>query len=129
MQRPQTLSHSHLIKRLEHLTNPFPALERTYLAYMRTASAYGQLGVTLSWLFRLNIYTKANNTPTTLKVGKAMGATVEIVAIIVMLLGAAYFAKQQMGLMSGKVVSRGYEIWVMGVLSLVVGAEMRRDGC
>lgn len=44
----------------------------------------------------------------------------EGIAIIIQLLGAAYFAKQQMGLMKGSIVGRGYEIWVMVALSFAV---------
>lgn len=87
---------------------------------MRTASAYGQIGVTIAQLFRLNLSDDDGITPATLKVGKAVGATIEVIAMIIILLGAAYFAKQQMGLMRGSIISRGYEIWVMSILSFVV---------
>ena len=105
------------------------ALERTFLAYARTASAYAQLGVTMAQLFRLNVTTSGKTTPATLRVGKALGATTEGIAILVSILGAAYFAKQQSGLVKGVIVSRGYEIVVMVGVSFCVsfscGGECR----
>ena len=66
------------------------ALERTFLAYVRTASAYAQFGVTMAQLFRLNLSHRGFQTPLTLKIGKALGATTEAIAIVVMLIGATY---------------------------------------
>lgn len=98
------------------------ALERTFLAYVRTASAYAQFGVTIAQLFRLNTTSAASDvvTPTSLRIGKALGAATECIAIGVMLLGAAYFVKQQSGLLQGTSMSRGYEVVTMFVLSFVV---------
>ena len=44
----------------------------------------------MAQLFRLNISNNGFQTPLTLKIGKALGATAEAIAIIVMLIGAAY---------------------------------------
>lgn len=96
------------------------ALERTYLAYIRTASAFAQFGVTIAQLFKLNDYRNGISNVTSLRIGRALGATVEGIAILVLLSGAFYFAQQQTGLMKGVVVSRGYHLWVMTVVSVVV---------
>lgn len=96
------------------------ALERTFLAYIRTASAFGQFGVALAQLFRLNTTSDGGITPSTLKVGKGLGAAVEIIAIVFILLGAGYFVKQQMKLMEDAIIARGYEIWVMLGMSFAV---------
>lgn len=72
------------------------ALDRTFLAYIRTASAYAQVGVTLAQLFRLNNYSSnGGRNPTSLKFGNALGAATECVAIGVSLVGFFYFLKQQ----------------------------------
>ena len=99
------------------------ALERTFLAYMRTASAFAQYGVTMAQLFRLNVTSKGTTLPTTLRVGKALGATTEAIAILVSLIGAVYFVKQQSGLMKGIVLSRGIEVLTMSAVSFVVSAR------
>ena len=49
-----------------------------------------------------------------------MGATGQGVAVIIALLGGVYFAKQQNGLVKGAIISRGYEVVTMMVLSFVV---------
>ena len=58
--------------------------------------------------------------PELLQVGKALGAMTEGIAILVTLCGAAYFAKQQRGLMKGLIIGRGYEILIMVVITFVV---------
>ena len=75
----------------------------------------------LAQLFRLNTTSSGvTGTPSTLKVGKSLGATVEVIAIIFTLLGAGYFLKQQTKMMEDLIIGRGYEIYVMLGLSLVV---------
>jgi uncharacterized membrane protein YidH (DUF202 family) len=96
------------------------ALERTYLAYVRTASAYAQFGVTLAQLFRLNSTEKGIGTATTLRIGNALGATTEGIAILISLLGAAYFMKQQSGILKGVIISRGWDIITMASFSFAV---------
>lgn len=96
---------------------------------MRTASAYAQFGVTLAQLFRLNVDSANAITPTALKIAKGLGATVEVIAIVFSLLGAAYFLKQQAGLMKGVTMGRGYEVWIMSFMSFAVSVcfdRMRR---
>ncbi|KAK3045590.1 hypothetical protein LTR09_012836 [Extremus antarcticus] len=95
------------------------ALERTFLAYVRTASAYAQFGVLLSQLFRLHNSDQGLNIPSTLKIGNAVGASTIAVAIIIMIIGAAYFAKQQRGLMKGVIVSRGWDVPIVATASFV----------
>ena len=96
------------------------ALERTFLAYCRTASAYAQFGVIVAQLFRLNTTDDGSQTSLTLKIGKALGATTEAIAIAVLLVGAVYFMKQQHGLMRGVIVSRGVDVLGMAIVSFVL---------
>jgi len=55
-----------------------------------------------------------------LKVGKALGATIEVIAIVIMVLGTAYFFKQQTGIVKGMTTGRGYEVYAMLIMSLAV---------
>lgn len=96
------------------------ALERTFLAYMRTASAYAQFGVVVSQLFRLNNSDRGLNVPATLRIGNAVGAGTIAIAIVLVLVAAAYFAKQQHGLVKGVILSRGYDVPAVVVASFVV---------
>jgi hypothetical protein len=56
----------------------------------------------------------------TLKIGKALGATTEAIAILVSLIGATYFMKQQNGLMKGVILSRGWDVPLIALISFVV---------
>jgi uncharacterized membrane protein YidH (DUF202 family) len=96
------------------------ALERTFLAYIRTASAYAQFGVLMSQLFRLNDSDVGFRVPTTLTIGNAVGASTVGVAIVIVLTGAGYFVKQQRGLVRGVILSRGYDVPVIMVFSFVL---------
>lgn len=96
------------------------ALERTYLAYIRTATAYAQFGVTLAQLFRLNTSERGIGLPTSLRVAGALGATTEVIALLVLLTGTAYFIKQQNGLGKGQILSRGWHVTMLIIVSLIV---------
>ena len=96
------------------------ALERTYLAYVRTASAYAQFGVTMAQLFRLNVNGEEQPTTITLRIGSALGATTEAIAILVILIGAGYFAKQQSGIMKGHILARGWDVPTIVSMTFVV---------
>ena len=99
------------------------ALERTFLAYVRTASAYAQFGVTVAQLFRLNTTQQGIGLPPSLKIGTAVGATTEGVAILIILAGATYFMKQQHRLEQGTILSRGWEISTIVVMSFAVSQQ------
>lgn len=77
----------------------------------------------MAQLFRLNITSEGNKTSLTLKIGKALGATTEAIAIAILLIGAAYFMKQQQGLMKGVILSRGWDVLFMSVASFVVSTN------
>ena len=101
-----------------------PALERTYLAYVRTASAVAQFGVTVAQLFKLNNYKDGISNVTSLRIGRALGATIEAIAIVVLLSGAFYFTQQQTGLMKGVTLSRGYHLWIITIMSMIVSPSV-----
>ena len=78
----------------------------------------------MAQLFRLNVTSDGATTSLTLKIGKALGATTEAIAIAVLLIGAAYFLKQQNGLMKGVILSRGWDVPFIALLSFVVSPRV-----
>lgn len=96
------------------------ALERTYLAYVRTASAYAQFGILLAQLFRLNVSSIGESTPMSLRIGSALGATTEGIAIVVLLMGAVYWARQQRRLVEGTTIAERWLSLVMVGMSGIV---------
>jgi uncharacterized membrane protein YidH (DUF202 family) len=101
------------------------ALERTYLAYVRTASAFAQVGVAVAQLFRLNTANSGEILPSSLKIGNVMGAATEGIAIVVMLTGSIYFLKQQHALVKGGIISRGWDIVLLAALAFAVSNAQR----
>ncbi|KAL9045987.1 MAG: hypothetical protein Q9214_001070 [Letrouitia sp. 1 TL-2023] len=90
------------------------ALERTFLAWLRTSLAFASIGIAITQLFRLNTtiseregYTPANpqNTFHLRQVGKPLGATFLGIAIVVLLVGGRrYFESQTMAALQSAVM-------------------------
>ena len=99
------------------------ALERTFLAYIRTASAFAQFGIVVAQLFRLTITSEGVMRSSALRIGKALGATTEALAIVIALIGAAYFAKQQSALMDKIILARGWDVLTMFIFAFLVGTK------
>ncbi len=74
----------------------------------------------MAQLFRLNVSDNGLQTPLTLKIGKALGATTEAIAVAIILIGAVYFMKQQHGLLRGVIVSRGLDVLFMAIVSFAL---------
>ncbi|KXT00992.1 hypothetical protein AC578_4443 [Pseudocercospora eumusae] len=70
------------------------ALERTFLAYARTASAFAQIGVTIAQLFKLT-RESLDLSPAVWRLGHALGPTAQCFAIVIVLLGAFRCSRQQ----------------------------------
>ena len=49
---------------------------------------------------------------------------VEVIAVVIMLLGAAYFFKQQTRIVKGMTTGRGYEVYAMLIMSLAVSLAL-----
>ncbi|KAI9700845.1 MAG: hypothetical protein M1836_002214 [Candelina mexicana] len=75
------------------------ALERTFLAYLRTSNAIILFAVALAQLYILR--------DGAFVLGKVMSSITVGVGIFVALLGGAHFMRQQQALVRGKVVSEG----------------------
>ncbi|TQS38844.1 hypothetical protein Golomagni_00641 [Golovinomyces magnicellulatus] len=117
------------------------ALERTFLAWLRTSLAFASIGVAVTQLFRLNIGRQnsdsGNDITTTLimndasdrirKLGKPLGTTFLMISIITLLLGFKRYFEGQYWIIQGKFpASRGSIIlmtaitFVMMLASLIV---------
>ncbi|KAF7184937.1 hypothetical protein HII31_13749 [Pseudocercospora fuligena] len=70
------------------------ALERTFLAYVRTASAFAQIGVTIAQLFKLT-RESLDLSPAVWRLGHALGPTAQCFAMVIILVGAFRCSRQQ----------------------------------
>ncbi|KAF2102608.1 hypothetical protein NA57DRAFT_9190, partial [Rhizodiscina lignyota] len=101
------------------------ALERTFLAWLRTSLSFASIGIAVTQLFRLNTSIASNdpalvNAHNRLKaVGKPLGATFVAVSIVVLFIGFHRYFESQHYVIKGKFpASRGSVVLV----SLVTGA-------
>ncbi|KAL9577129.1 MAG: hypothetical protein Q9212_006570, partial [Teloschistes hypoglaucus] len=97
------------------------ALERTYLAHIRTANTLTSLGVLLLQLFRLKEVNSG--------VGLALGASTASAGIIMVLIGAYRFFFQQQNMLRGDFVVGGSWSWLdwaitMGVVVAVLAVVL-----
>ncbi|KAA8907559.1 hypothetical protein FN846DRAFT_946878 [Sphaerosporella brunnea] len=86
------------------------ALERTFLAWLRTSLAFASIGIAITQLFRLNsVMGPDTNVKETLgSIGKPLGATFLGIAIVVLLTGTNRYYESQAWLLQGKFpASRG----------------------
>jgi uncharacterized membrane protein YidH (DUF202 family) len=87
------------------------ALERTYLAYLRTSLALSFIGVSIAQLIRLN---NDNNTAGALSAAFISGS------IVVVLAGAIRFWRQQTAMAKGRVFAGGWEMMAIYGLMIAV---------
>lgn len=92
------------------------SLERTFLAYVRTASALVSFGVIITQLFVLK---KVNP-----RTGSILGAIMSAGAVAVTLVGCARYFKQQKYLTHGKVISAGWDIVSLWSLIFAISMSM-----
>ncbi|EFQ26318.1 hypothetical protein CGRA01v4_05429 [Colletotrichum graminicola] len=94
------------------------ALERTFLAWLRTSLAFASIGIAVTQLFRLNSSLSGPgpadpNAHTLRQLGKPLGATFLAVSILILFLGYQRYARAQRWVMKGKFpASRGTVILV-----------------
>ncbi|PLB37128.1 DUF202 domain-containing protein [Aspergillus candidus] len=114
------------------------ALERTFLAYIRTSVVLAMQGVLVAQLFRLQRESTANDRLGYYEVGIPLSVSCHAVAIAVAVIGAYRFFKQQHAVALGKIYAGGWElnciaglfaavILVTFVLSLVIAVEIDMD--
>ncbi|RPB12247.1 hypothetical protein P167DRAFT_466993, partial [Morchella conica CCBAS932] len=88
------------------------ALERTFLAWLRTSLAFASIGIAITQLFRLNASVVTSPNPsgyTPLRhMGKPLGATFIGISLLVLMIGVNRYYESQTWLMRGKFpASRG----------------------
>ncbi|KIV99515.1 uncharacterized protein PV09_08821 [Verruconis gallopava] len=104
-----------IAKRRDHL-----ALERTFLGYLRTSTALAMLGVVIAQLFQLQHSPNASPTFGYLVTGKPLAGCFIASSIVVLLVGAIRFWRQQAAMVRGKIWAGGWEIYLIMALSLAL---------
>lgn len=110
------------------------ALERTFLAWLRTSLSFASIGIAVTQLFRLNTSVqsgsgsdpgKADTTARLRSVGKPLGATFIGISILILLLGFHRYFESQHYVIRGKFpASRGSIIIVTGVATALIVASL-----
>lgn len=96
-----------------------PALERTYLSYLRTSLAFVNLGVAIQQLFRLQAGSDTLQNGF-YKFGKPLAAVFICAGILICLKGGWRFYRQQSAMVRGKIIVSGWELFAIMLLSIVV---------
>ncbi|OTB07548.1 hypothetical protein M426DRAFT_317855 [Hypoxylon sp. CI-4A] len=86
------------------------ALERTFLAWLRTSLSFASIGIAITQLFRLNTSIEPDDPrfQTIRRIGKPLGATFIGISILILLLGYRRYYQGQQWIIKGKFpASRG----------------------
>ncbi|OAA78083.1 DNA-binding protein SMUBP-2 [Akanthomyces lecanii RCEF 1005] len=103
------------------------ALERTFLAWLRTSLAFASIGIAVTQLFRLNTsLSDGKNTPDALRrLGRPLGATFLGISILILLLGFKRYFHGQEWILKGKFpASRGTIVLVSFVALAIMAASL-----
>ncbi|MCJ1403235.1 hypothetical protein MMC11_006458 [Xylographa trunciseda] len=106
------------------------ALERTFLAWLRTSLAFASIGIAITQLFRLNTtisqgegLTPVPVPPGTVRlrqVGKPLGATFLGIAILVLVVGGRRYFESQYWIIRGKFPASRGSVCLITVVALVL---------
>ncbi|KAF8429229.1 hypothetical protein EV426DRAFT_584231 [Tirmania nivea] len=100
------------------------ALERTFLAWLRTSLAFASIGIAVTQLFRLNAVVQPPNStdgPHPLAhMGKSLGATFVGISIIILALGAQRYYESQGWLLKGKFPASRGSIFATALIALLL---------
>lgn len=99
------------------------ALERTFLAYLRTSLALAMAGVLTAQLFHLQRSVNPNMTMGFFVLGIPLSATFIGFGIVVLLVGAYRFWLQQNAMVRGKIYAGGWDINCIMILSILVSTS------
>lgn len=105
---------------VDTLIDIIKALERTFLAYIRTSTMIAMQGVFVAQLFRLQRPSQTVDRLSFYEVGIPLSVACHFVAVIVALIGAFRFWRQQNAIVRGKVYAGGWELNSVGILSFGV---------
>ncbi|KAK1755347.1 hypothetical protein QBC47DRAFT_383450 [Echria macrotheca] len=112
------------------------ALERTFLAWLRTSLAFASIGIAITQLFRLNtsLAEDGKQADTLRHLGKPLGATFLGISILILFLGYSRYVESQYWVIKGKFpASRGtimlvsFIAFAVTALSLVVVVAVQRE--
>ncbi|KAF2478500.1 hypothetical protein BDY17DRAFT_258827 [Neohortaea acidophila] len=103
------------------------ALERTYLAWLRTSTKFAHLGVLVTQLFRLprDLFPSSPLVSEFYRLGKRLGLVSNSIALFVIMVGGFRCWKQQHYIVNGHVRSSGWEIWIIVLATLSVSPHYR----
>ncbi|KAI1737930.1 hypothetical protein F4680DRAFT_202734 [Xylaria scruposa] len=97
------------------------ALERTFLAWLRTSLAFASIGVAITQLFRLNSSLANEQAEHHFRrLGRPLGATFIGISILVLLLGYQRFYQPQQWLLKGKFPASRGPIILMSLVSFAL---------
>ncbi|EON62125.1 hypothetical protein W97_01344 [Coniosporium apollinis CBS 100218] len=96
------------------------ALERTFLGYLRTSIALSMVGALIAQLFRLQPSPNPDPVLGYFVLGIPLAAVFICAAIVVTVLGAWRFWRQQNAMVRGRIHAGGWEILVIMVGSLLI---------
>ena len=111
-----------------YLPFPLPALERTFLGYLRTALALSMISVIIAQLYRLQHAPNPNNVFGYFVLSIALACVCIGAAIVVLLFGAYRFWRQQNAILRGKVHAGGWEVNAIGLTISLVRIYSSRGG-
>lgn len=100
------------------------ALERTFLAYLRTSLALAMTGVIIAQLFRLQHSVNPNPEIGFYVIGVPLAASFIALGVVVLLIGAFRFWRQQRAMLRGKVHAGGWELTAIMMLTIVVSGVL-----
>ena len=103
-----------------YLPFPLPALERTFLGYLRTALALSMISVVIAQLYRLEHSPNPDRVFGFFVLGIPLACVCIGAAIMVLLFGAYRCWRQQNAILRGKVHAGGWEVNVIGLTIALV---------
>ncbi|KAL2041569.1 hypothetical protein N7G274_005951 [Stereocaulon virgatum] len=96
------------------------ALERTFLGYLRTSIGLSVVAVIISQLFRLSHNATPNKAFGFFVLGTPIACSCIGAAVVVLLLGAYRFWRQQNAMLRGKVHAGGWEVNAIGMMVFMI---------
>jgi len=107
------------------------ALERTFLAWLRTSLAFASIGIAVTQLFRLNATLQSPDSSSGIQLlahlGKSLGATFLGISILVLAIGAQRYYESQGWLLKGKFPASRGSVFAVTLIALLVGHLERLD--
>ncbi|QDS76124.1 hypothetical protein FKW77_006848 [Venturia effusa] len=101
------------------------ALERTFLAWLRTSLSFASIGIAITQLFRLNTSIIGGKEPRLHHVGKPLGSTFIAISIVILFIGFHRYFESQHYVIRGKFpASRGSIILVAGIAGALIVASL-----